>query len=67
MLAMVALGVGEMTGSQLIGTIVDKLGSKVAVLVNIGLVASMVVVTFVYLIIYEFNWLAFVMAFLLGA
>ena len=64
---MVALGVGEIVGSQAIGAVVDKVNSKFAVLVIMGLLGFAVVATIVYLIIYKFSWLAFVMAFLWGA
>ncbi|CDW71070.1 major facilitator superfamily protein [Stylonychia lemnae] len=64
--AMVALGVGEVVGSQLVGQIVDKVNSKVAVIFNLVVLVLMLIVTFIYLIIYEFSWLAFVMTFLWG-
>ncbi len=67
MFCMAVLGTGEMFGSQLMGFVIDKYSSKVAVILNIVLVTSMIIVTFNYLLIFEFSWLAFVMCFLWGA
>eukprot|EP00347_Sterkiella_histriomuscorum_P015929 403355148 len=67
MLAMVALGIGEIIGSQSMGFLVDKFGSKKSVLFNISLIVLMVIFTFVYLINFTFNWpLALIMCFLWG-
>lgn len=50
----------------MIGFIVDKINSKIAVLANVTVIVLMLIVTFAYLIIYDFSWLAFVMTFLWG-
>lgn len=66
MLAMVALGVGEMLGGQLIGQIIDAKGSKQASLWNTLIVTVMGVATVAFLVVNQYNWLAFLMAFLWG-
>ena len=66
MLAMVALGVGEIIGSQSVGLIVDKVNSKKAVLFNLLMISLMLVFTFAYLGVYSYSWLAFAMTFLWG-
>lgn len=66
MLAMVALGVGELVGSITMGIVVDHYGAKWTTILNmifIGLAATSVVV---YISIDKFSWLAFLMAFLWG-
>jgi predicted MFS family arabinose efflux permease len=49
MIAMVFFGVGEILGCFFIGYVVDKLGSKLASLFNIAIVAIMLGVTFGFL------------------
>jgi predicted MFS family arabinose efflux permease len=66
MLAMVLFGVGEILGCFFIGFIVDKLGSKKAVLFNLAILAAMFSVTFIYIHIYEYGFLSFLMCFLWG-
>ena len=66
MLTMVAFGIGELIGGPVIGQIVDKVNSKVACIVNVLLIVAMITVTYVYLIVYEYCWLAYVMTFLWG-
>lgn len=66
MLAMIALGVGEIVGSYLMGRFVDKLGPKNSSFVNMVLifVASATVVYYVHRNYYGF--LAYFMAFMWG-
>jgi len=66
MLAMVLFGIGEILGCFFIGYIVDKKGSKIAVLVNLCVMALMTTVTLIFIIVFKFNWIAFVMCFLWG-
>ncbi|CDW80279.1 major facilitator superfamily protein [Stylonychia lemnae] len=66
MLAMVALGVGEMMGGQIIGLVVDKVNSKVACIVNLVIMIVMFAFTFGFLVDYRYTWLTFVMTFLWG-
>lgn len=49
MLAMVVFGIGEIVGGLLIGQVVDRKSSKLASLVNLGLVLSTVLLTLLYL------------------
>ena len=66
MLAMVAFGLGEMFGGQLIGQVVDRRGSKPACLVNVALMVIMFAITFTFLIVFEYSWLAYLMCFSWG-
>ena len=63
---MVLFGVGEVFGCFFIGFIVDKLGSKIAALVNVFIIIVMVVVTVVYISLEKYSWVAFLMTFLWG-
>jgi hypothetical protein len=49
MLAMVGFGVGEVTGGFFIGFIVDKYGSKVAILCNLLIILVMTGVTLAFI------------------
>lgn len=66
MLAMVLFGVGEVLGCFFVGYFIDKFGSKFAVLVNLLIILAMSGVTFAFIMIYEFNSLAWIMCFLWG-
>jgi predicted MFS family arabinose efflux permease len=66
MLAMVCLGVGEMLGGQLVGRIIDKKGSRSACLANIVIIFIMTTCTIVFIVMQNFNWLAFAMCFMWG-
>jgi MFS family permease len=66
MFAMVAFGLGEIVGGLLIGQVVDRRGSKLASLVNMGLVAFTVLLTLFYLSYLRYNLLVFLMAFMWG-
>eukprot|EP00347_Sterkiella_histriomuscorum_P022843 403336943 len=66
MLAMVAFGVGEMIGGQIIGQVVDKVSSKAACVVNLGIMIVMMAFTFAFLGVYEYGWLPFLMCFFWG-
>lgn len=63
---MVAFGVGEMLGSMLIGIIIDKKGNRAAIVTNLILIFTQTVFTLAFLTVNEYNWLAFIMAFLWG-
>lgn len=63
---MVAFGAGEILGCFFIGYIVDKYGSKTASVVNIGIMAVMLGVTFGFLIDFKYNFLVFAMTFMWG-
>jgi predicted MFS family arabinose efflux permease len=50
MLAMVGFGLGEIFGGFFIGFIVDKFGSKVAILCNTMIILAMFAVTFGFIV-----------------
>jgi len=66
MLAMVGFGLGEIFGSFFIGFIVDKYGSKTAILTNILIIVLMFGVTIAFIVDFHFNALAWIMCFLWG-
>ena len=66
MLAMVALGVGEIVGSITMGLIVDHLGAKKSSLFNMMFIGLATVVVVIYIEEDTYSWLAFVMTFLWG-
>ena len=66
MLAMVLFGLGEVLGCFFIGAFIDRVGSKFAVIVNILIIILMSGVTFGFIVIFEFNALAWIMCFLWG-
>jgi MFS family permease len=49
MLAMVGFGVGEILGGFLIGYIVDKFGTKMAILMNLVLIVIMFAITIAFI------------------
>jgi predicted MFS family arabinose efflux permease len=66
MLAMVALGFGEITGAIVMGRIVDRMGPKKTSLVNVVLIliATIFVLNFLYLA--RYSVFAFFMTFFWG-
>ena len=66
MLAMVGFGFGEIFGGFFIGYIVDKLGSKVAIVCNLVIILIMFGVTIAFIQVFEFGILAYLMCFLWG-
>jgi len=66
MLAMVLFGLGEVLGCFFIGAFIDKLGSKIAVLVNLFIIIVMTLVSIAFIMIYKFNSLAWIMCFFWG-
>lgn len=66
MLALVLFGVGEIVGCFFIGMVVDKFGSKTATLVNLFNITTMIGVTVMFILQFEFNYLAWIMCFLWG-
>lgn len=66
MMAMAALGLGEICGAIFMGIVVDKIGTKDCSLINVGLVLIQTASVFTYIIIGEYSILAFVMTFLWG-
>ena len=63
---MIGFGFGEILGCFFIGYIVDRFGSKVAGACNITIMSLMTLVTISYCVMYQFNWIAFLMCFLWG-
>ena len=63
---MVGFGFGEIFGGFFIGWIVDKWGTKVAILCNLVIVLAMFGVTAAFIEINEFNALAWIMCFAWG-
>jgi predicted MFS family arabinose efflux permease len=66
MLAMVLLGVGEILGCFIIGNIVDRFGSKTAIIFNLVCLILMIFSTIWYIIVFKFNYMAWIMCFLWG-
>ena len=66
MLAMVALGVGEMLGGQLIGQIIDFKGSKAACVANALLMVILTASTLTFLLRNEYNMAVFISTFMWG-
>ena len=66
MLAMVALGFGEIFGALGIGYMVDKIGPWKTSFFNILFIALQTVAVLAYIIMDEYSWLAFLMTFLWG-
>ena len=66
MLAMVCFGFGEIIGCFFIGWIVDKYGSKLAVVCNLFIMLSMGAFTVAFILVYKFNWLAYLMCLMWG-
>jgi len=66
MLAMVLFGVGEILGCFFIGFIVDRKGSKVATLFNLGIILIMGLTTIAFIEYYQYGWLAYFMCFMWG-
>ena len=65
-MAMVAFGVGEVLGCFFIGWVVDRFGSRNAAWTNVTICLIMTALTLVFLILNEYNALAFVMCFMWG-
>ena len=63
---MIMFGLGEILGCFFIGKIVDKFGSKKAAYANIVIMVLMVIITVVYILIFQFSVLAFILCFLWG-
>ena len=63
---MVAFGVGEILGGLFLGQIIDKIGNRAAAVANIVMIITQTIITLTYLYIFEYNWLAFGMAFMWG-
>ena len=66
MLAMVGFGFGEIFGGLFIGWIVDRFGTKVAILCNLAIILMMFGVTSAFIEVNEFNALAWIMCFMWG-
>lgn len=66
MLALTLFGVGEIVGCFYIGFIVDKFGSRVATICNLVNIVAMIGTSVAFLIVFEFNYLAWIMCFLWG-
>lgn len=66
MLAMVGFGFGEIFGGFIVGYVVDKWGSKNAILVNLVIIIAMFAVTIGFILDFQFNALAWIMCFLWG-
>lgn len=66
MLAMSAFGVGETTGGLFVGQIIDRIGSRLSTIVIVVLVMITIAVTKAFLLVNQFNWLAFAMTFMWG-
>lgn len=66
MLAMVGFGLGEIFGGFFIGFIVDRWGTKTAIICNLIIILLMNAVTLVFIYQFEFNALPWIMCFLWG-
>lgn len=63
---MVFFGFGEIFGSFFIGYFIDKKSSRYAAIVNIAIMVVLAIVTFAFIVIFEFNILAYLMCFMWG-
>lgn len=63
---MVAFGVGEIIGGLFLAQIIDRVGNRAATYANIVMIILQTCITLLYLSIFEYNWLAFAMAFMWG-
>lgn len=63
---MCIFGVGEVIGGPISGFIIDRRGSRFLAVVNVILVFITLLVTLAFLIINEYNILAFLMTFMWG-
>lgn len=66
MLAMVSLGAGEILGAISMGIVVDIIGAKKACWINVTLIVIQTLLVIAFLIINEYSWLAYAMAFMWG-
>lgn len=66
MTSMVAFGFGEVIGGLITGQIIDRKGSKFVCLFNTGVMIVMLAITFLYIGLYQFSWVAFAMTFAWG-
>ena len=66
MLAMVALGVGEICGALVMGHVVDKLGAKKSCFVNITVIIVQTIFVFIFISVDSYNFLAFFVPFIWG-
>lgn len=66
MFCMVPFGVGEMIGGSIVGYVTDKISIKAAVLVNVLFCLLTCGATLSFLIVNEYNWLAFMMPLMWG-
>ena len=66
MLAMVALGFGEIIGANVHGRVIDRIGTKSTVFINAFaiLVATLMILNYLYM--NKFSVFAFIMTFLWG-
>jgi predicted MFS family arabinose efflux permease len=63
---MVFLGAGEVSGSFIMGVIIDKIGAKKSSLINVAIVVTMVVITANNIQNNYFGTLSFAMCFIWG-
>jgi len=66
MLAMVLFGLGEVLGCFFIGFFIDRLGSRIAAVINILMQVVVFAFTLSFIGVYKFNALAFLMCFFWG-
>ena len=66
LLTMVFLGVGEILGGQIIGSIKDKQGVRIATLFEIGLLLLGTIIVLVFNYLNEFGFLAYLMCLVWG-
>ena len=66
MMAMAALGLGEIFGAIFMGIVVDKISTKNCSLINVCLVLLQTSVVFLYLQIGEYGFLSYAMTFIWG-
>ena len=66
MLTMVVFGAGEFSGGFLLGYVVDRYGLKIASLLNVTITLVMFASTLAFVLIDNYNWLAYATAFIWG-
>jgi predicted MFS family arabinose efflux permease len=63
---MVAFGFGEVIGGFLHGLLIDKIGSKKAVIVNLAIIVCVIGATIISLNSLQYNFYTFIMCFTWG-
>ena len=63
---MVFFGIGEVTGSIILGFIIDRLGVKKTIVINLLIIVCMTTISFLSVHSYEYNYVSTLMCFAWG-